>query len=74
MDVYEKEGGAVIELSSDVFTKGVFIDFDNCDPVLSDNFFDIVNKEKVRIDASTDVSAEELKKQIRIKTVYDIGK
>ncbi len=74
VDVYEKEGGAVIELSSNVFAKGVFIDFENCDPALSDNFFDIVNKEKVRIDVLTDVSAEELKKQIKIKTVYDIGK
>ena len=74
VNITDADGEAVIEISSNTFAKGVYIDFDSCDPKLSTNFFDIVNGEVYTVNAKTDVAAEELLKQIRIKSVYDIGR
>ena len=70
----EGENGAEIKLTSNGFAKGVYVDFDGCDPRLSDNFIDLVNKEPYIIKIETDVAEEELKKSISVKTVYDIGR
>ena len=74
IDIKKSEDGAVIEISSDVFAKGVYVDFDSCDPVLSENFIDVVNGEKYKIFAKTDTDIETLKRSIVVKSVYDIGK
>lgn len=67
------DGGVKISVSSDIFAKGIYIDFD-CDVTLSDNFFDITNKDAYEIIAKTNLSAKELEKSIKIMSVYDIGK
>jgi beta-mannosidase len=70
-----KEGNiATIALKADAFAKGVYIDFDDFDLKLSDNFVNIVNENGVTITAETERTVEELKNSIRIKTVYDIGR
>ena len=70
-----KEGNiATIALKADAFAKGVYIDFDDFDLKLSDNFVNIVNADGVTVTAETDRTAEELKNSIKIKTVYDIGR
>ena len=74
VNMTEGDGEIAIELSSDTFAKGVYIDFENCDPKLSTNFFDIVNGEVYTVRAKTDIGAKELLKQIKIKSVYDIGR
>lgn len=74
VDIRDCEDGAIIEIASDVFAKGVYIDFDNCDPVLSSNFFDITNGEKYTVTAKTDKSANELRSAMKILSVYDIGR
>ena len=74
IDISRCENGTEIKLTSNGFAKGVYVDFDGCDPKLSDNFIDLVNKEPYIIKVETDVAAEELKKSISIKTVYDIGR
>lgn len=66
--------GVSIKVSSDVFAKGVYLDFEGCDPKLSDNFFDITDKESYTVFAKTDISAEELKNRVRVMSVYDIGR
>ena len=74
VDVCDIDGGVKLSVSSDVFAKGVFIDFDGIDLVLSDNFFDITDAKPYTITAKTEYCAQELKKAIKIMSVYDIGR
>ena len=64
----------VIDISSDTFTKGVFIDFTDFDCKLSDNFFDITDKKCYQVTVETDHTPQELKKQMKIISVFDIDK
>ena len=66
------EGGVEIAVSSDVFTRGVFIDFRDFDCVLSDNFFSLTDGEPYRVFAKTEKTAAELRENAVYKTVYDI--
>ena len=60
------ENKTVIDISSDTFAKGVFIDFSDSDCILSDNFFDIEKSEKrIKI-----ISGEA--KNLKVRSVYDI--
>lgn len=74
VDISDCAGGVEISVSSNVFAKGVYIDFDGYDCVLSDNFFDLTNDSKYTVTSETAYTAEELKKSIRIMSVYDIGR
>ncbi|MBE6949785.1 MAG: glycoside hydrolase family 2 protein [Ruminococcaceae bacterium] len=65
-------GGVEIAVTGDTFTKGVMLDFEGFDCVLTDNFFSITDKDPYIVTARTDRSAQELRKALRIKTVYDI--
>ena len=64
----------VIDISSDTFTKGVFIDFANSDCILSDNYFDITDKNNYRVTVETAHTPQELEEQIKVMSVFDIGK
>lgn len=68
------EGYAQINLTADRFAKGIAVDFEDLDVCLSDNYVDIVNRDTVVIEVKTDVDAETLMKQLKIKSVYDIDK
>ena len=68
----DRDGGVEIAVSSDVFTKGVFIDFRDFDCVLSDNFFALTDKAPYRVFARTGKTAAELRENAIFKTVYDI--
>ncbi|MBQ4110198.1 MAG: glycoside hydrolase family 2 protein [Clostridia bacterium] len=69
-----KDSGAVrLSFTSKNFAKGVYADFDD-DIILSDNWFDITNNKPYEITAYTDLPAETLLRQIKIKSVYDIGR
>lgn len=74
VDITDIGGGVEFKVTSNTFAKGVNIDFDGIDLVLSDNFFDITNNEPYVVTAKTDRSAEEAKKAIKIMSVYDIGR
>lgn len=70
---FEETGdGAAITVTSDVFAKGVFLDFRQFDCVLSDNFFDITNSAPYRIIARIDRPIREVADQLIVKSVYDI--
>ena len=73
-EITEVDGGIEISVSSNVFAKNVYIDFDGFDCVLSDNFFDLTNSKPYVIKAITEHTAHDLKKAMKILTVYDIGK
>ncbi|MBQ8392991.1 MAG: glycoside hydrolase family 2 protein [Clostridia bacterium] len=74
VDIQDFDNGVTIDIASDVFAKGVYIDFDSCDPVLSDNFINLTNKDKVRIYAKTEKNSKELYDSLKIISVYDIGR
>ena len=61
-----------ISVQSDVFAKGVFLDFQEFDCVLSDNFFSITNGAPYLVTAKTQRTAAELARDLSIKSVYDI--
>ena len=74
VDIRDTEDGVELSVTSNVFAKGVFIDFDGIDLVLSDNFFDITDDKPYVVTAKTERDANELKKAIKIMSVYDIGR
>lgn len=65
-------GGVEISVASNVFAKGVYLDFRDFDCVLSDNFFSITSRTPYRITVKTERSAQELEDNVQIKSVYDI--
>lgn len=67
-----KDGCVVFSVTSDTFAKGVEIDFENTDLILSDNYFDIADDSPVIITAETNKDASELIKEITIKSIYDL--
>lgn len=72
-DIQDSEGGVTITLIADCFAKHVEVEFAEADVVLSDNYVDITSKEPVVLTAKTSYKAEELRKQLTIQSVYDIG-
>lgn len=74
VDILDCEDGVEIMVSSNVFAKGVNIDFEGYDCVLSDNFFDLTNTGTYTVKSKTPYKAEELKKAIKLMSVYDIGR
>lgn len=70
----DAEDGVEVHLKSKNFAKSVEINFENADIILSDNYVDLTGENGVTVTAKTDIKASELKKQMKIKSVYDIGK
>ena len=69
----ENKGDEVIfSITSDTFAKGVEIDFKETDLIFSDNYFDITDNGAVVITAETDKKAEDLLKEITVKSVYNL--
>lgn len=64
------------EFSSKNFAKGVYLDFDEYDSPFGDNWFDLHGqKHSVLVSKSAfpfNITAEELKEKLRIKSYYDI--
>ena len=64
--------GVEIAVSGDTFTKGVMLDFEGFDCVLTDNFVSIVDREPYLVTARTSRTAAELRAALTVKTVFDI--
>lgn len=73
-DVRVAEGGAYISLSSDVFVKDLEISFENYDFEISDNYFDLATEQSYSVFVKSSLSKEELEKEIRLFSVYDMSK
>lgn len=68
-----REGGrTVLFISCDTFAKGVCIDFAAHDIQLSDNFFDLVSPDPVRIVLDTGLEPDALLQELTITSAYDI--
>ena len=74
VNICDCEDGVEITVTSNVFAKGVNIDFKKYDCVLSDNFFDLTNKEPYTIKAKTNYSSKELTDDLKVMSVYNIGR
>lgn len=64
--------GVALSVSSNVFTKGVYLDFRENDWALSDNFFPLTDETPYTVLVHTDRNAREVMEQLTVKTVYDI--
>jgi len=72
-EIKDIDGGVEITVTAESFAKAVEIDFKSADVVLSDNYFDIT-RGSVTVTAKTDLAAERLGGELRLKSVYDIDK
>ena len=63
-------------ISADCFAKGVEISFDGVEASITDNYFDITGKGavKVRFTTSRIITVEKLRRVIKLRSVYDLGK
>ena len=68
------EDGVMLTASSDCFAKGVYVDFENADCALKENFFDLTDAGEKKICIATEYTPEELLGQMKIRSVYDIGR
>ena len=73
-EIRDCDDGVEIAVSGDAFAKGVCIDFEEYDCVLTDNYFDLTNKEVYVVRAKTNYTAEQLQKSLKVMSVYDIGR
>ncbi len=71
-DFADTAEGVTLSLRSDVFAKGVYVDFDGMDCALSDNGFDLTDPEPYRISVRTDRPAADLARAFTVKSVWDI--
>ena len=74
VDMKDADGGVLITLTADTFAKGVYLDFEDLDPELSDNFFDLTDAKPYTVKATCKESAEELRRTLQIMSVYSIGR
>lgn len=72
---FEKKDGLTFAcVSADAYCKDVYLDFKDFDCILSDNFFDITDKNEYILTLETDHTVQELEQNLQIMTVYDIGR
>ncbi|MDR1271568.1 MAG: hypothetical protein LBK04_01010 [Clostridiales Family XIII bacterium] len=74
-DLHIDGGEATLTLSSDVYTRHVYIEAEGADGPLSDNFFDLEAGQayRVRFPVSENADAESLKESLQIKTLAGIS-
>ena len=68
----DTQDGVAIDVSADVFARGVALDFEGFDCVLSDNFFALTDGKPYRVIARTKRTAKELAENLVLQSVYDI--
>ena len=74
LDISMVEGGALITLTSDVLAKDVELSLKNHDAIFSDNYFDLASESSYTVFAKTNLTKEELEKELCLFSVYDISK
>ncbi len=77
LSVREESGRLYIDLKAKAYAKGVYLEFDGFDAVLSDNYFDLIadGRYTVEILRSTEnLTVDKVKKAVTVKSVYDMDK
>lgn len=72
-DIECTDGVVHISVTADTFVQGLEIDFEDCDLVLSDNFFDITSSAPVTVTAETVMSPEKLRRMV-FRSVNQVGR
>ncbi|WP_321516824.1 glycosyl hydrolase 2 galactose-binding domain-containing protein [Marinifilum fragile] len=67
--IVKEERNYEINISSDVLAKNVFLTLGDEDGFFSDNYFDVLAGESVNIKLETELSLEEIKKVIQLRTL-----
>jgi beta-mannosidase len=78
VDVTEHGDKFIIKLTAKQFAKSIELDFEEADGIFSDNYFDLSSdRERVieleRNKLSTQLTLEEVKKELKIRSVFDIA-
>ena len=75
--VKEENGEFYIDLHARAYAKGVYVDFESFDAILSDNYFDLIADGRYTVKilrCSESLSVEKIKKAVTVKSVWDIDK
>lgn len=67
----DMEDGYIISLTADKFARGVFLSLPGIDSFFEDNYFDLLPNEKLHVKVRTGISAEELNRNLTIKSLVD---
>lgn len=65
-----------LTVSSDVYVRGLELDFENTDAIFDDNYFDIADSTPRRIHFTTSkvTNIDTLSRELALRSVYDIGR
>jgi len=66
-----KDNQCEIEITSGKLVKNLFIDFPGDHVKLSDNYFDVLPRERTVITVESQLTAEELTNKIKLKSLID---
>ena len=69
VEITKENDIAIFKIKSDKYAKGVSLDFENIDLLLSDNYFDMDSTDAITITAKTDADIDTLKKELIIQHV-----
>ena len=61
------DGGYYVTLSSKTFVRGAYLSINGVDNAFSDNYFDILSNQPVKIFVRTSISQSELDKQLQVR-------
>jgi len=73
-EITQIKNGFEIEISTKKKKKSVYLSLPNGDDEFSDNFFDVLPNEKVKIKLNTTLSIKELKSKLIVRTLVDCHK
>jgi len=65
------KNGYLLTLSSYKLAKNIYVDFENTDVMISDNFFDLLPAEQKTIELKSVLTIEELNKKLKLKSLID---
>lgn len=77
VSVREEAGAFFVDLRARSYAKGVYVDFDGFDAILSDNYFDLIADGRYTVKilrCGEPLTVEKIKKAISVKSVYDMDK
>ncbi len=78
IEVQEDDSSFIINISADTYARKVFVELEDIDTVISDNFFDLIGTPtKLSIAKSStleQITIEQLQAKIKLTSVYDIGR
>ncbi len=72
VDIHKKGGKWIVELKSDQLIRNVYLSFEGYDTHFSDNYFDLLPGETIKVSCSVDKNADLTKNELKIISLNDI--